>query len=77
MIVALREKIEAVDDKDLDKLDPGVTKNQFKKWREEILEALKAEEEKVGKKNRWYHQAFRGIAWGPTILFNVVLAMFL
>ena len=42
----------------------------------EAIEALNKEEEKVAKKNRWYHQAFRSIAWGPTIMINMVLAMF-
>ena len=72
MIAALRKELERNRDENR---DSSVDKNQFKKDLE-IFDALKEEEEKVEKKNRWYHQAVRSIAWGPTIVINALLAMF-
>ena len=54
----------------------SVNKEQTQSACKTVLDALQAEEEKVGKKNRWYHRAFRRTAWGPAILINLVLALF-
>ena len=72
MIAAVRKELQnhRDDNKDSSEYEDQLKKNQ------QIFEALKEEEEKVANKNRWYHQMVRSIAWGPTVLINVILAMF-
>ncbi|CAF9927391.1 MAG: hypothetical protein HETSPECPRED_006574 [Heterodermia speciosa] len=77
MIQRLREEFESPNTelrKEMDKR--RWDSDSMKRTQAEAIEALNKEEEKVAKKNRWYHQAFRSIAWGPTIMINMVLAMF-
>ena len=51
---------------------------------EKVMQALAEGEKRVKEEDRWYYKVGRGlkmavrsIAWGPTILFNVLLSMFL
>ena len=75
VISQVRKEVENLRDGETTAMS-SVNKEQNQSSCKTVLDALQAEEEKVGKKNRWYHQAFRRIAWGPTILINIVLAMF-
>ncbi|KAL2044409.1 hypothetical protein N7G274_003114 [Stereocaulon virgatum] len=43
------------------------------KEREEVIKQMIRLEKETRDKDRWYYKAFRGIAWGPTILVNAIL----
>lgn len=45
------------------------------KWKPGPYEALTMKEKEIQDADRWYKQAFRSIAWGPTILINAIIAM--
>lgn len=40
-----------------------------------LMGELAGEDKEIRGKDRWYKKMFRGIAWGPTILINAILAM--
>lgn len=60
-------------------LRAGIEAGQFKEKEQERYEALMqtlAEEEKrLEAADNWFYKGFRSIAWGPTILINVLLSM--
>ncbi|CAF9943665.1 MAG: hypothetical protein ALECFALPRED_000915 [Alectoria fallacina] len=56
------------------------TQRNDPKWRagayEAVTEALARKEQEIRDSDTWWRQAFRSIAWGPTILVNAIIALF-
>lgn len=56
------------------------TQKNDPRWRagayEAATERLARKEKEIRDKDTWLKQAFRSIAWGPTILINAIIALF-
>lgn len=56
-------------------IEGGQVKEQDKERYEALMQTLAEEEKRVEAADSWLYKGFRSIAWGPTILVNVLLAM--
>lgn len=62
--ISARKSLRAIE---IRKEDPGTYDG--------MMEGLERKEKEIRDADTWYYKTFRSIAWGPTIVLNVLIAL--